>query len=897
MGDAIKVCIRCRPFNKRELEMGPPDEQLCVNMPINTQVEIFDPAKQGSGGHDECANSYAYDRCFWSVVGQDSFELASQQTLQEEIGSELLNNTMKGFNNTLFAYGQTGAGKTWSVIGGSDIRGDDAGLLPRLIVNMFTQLATPEMSEWSNHVTVSYLEIYNERLRDLLKPQGGNTKASPVAAKKGPSDKKDPEELEIRQHPTLGVFVPGLTEAAATDAEAVMGMLDFGFNNRAVAETSMNPRSSRSHTVFVIAVILFQGKFEKPTKQLTSKINMVDLAGSERQKKTNAEGDKLKEGAAINQSLTNLALVIHSLAAQCTGKAKKGKGEHVPFRNSKLTHFLQPALSGNSKTVMIAAISPSSNNIQETLSTLRFANSAKEIKTKATSNAATNMSVVDQLKEQIKTLQKQLATGGSGTAGPGGEPAAIDEDVKQQIAELKALREKYGESFEKSLARGELIQSQQQEALKAMGLGPPDDPMAPSLKSISADPTLNGKMTYYLPTNGNEVNVGSDKGECTIVLEGLGIPKQLIALSNKGDAINAKLLPMTEEEAAASGNLAEVYRNGARLFADATAGAEATLNHGDRLFLGKAFAFKVFVPSAAARKEADLEEVDHEFAEMVAELIDTHSEQYLQTEDFTTALIPLIGKENAEKFLKNFSRCLPLVQEANQISAAVRPLDRILLRLDVLLDPQSFRGISPAMCVRLYKTAPPQQQAEGADNVQREFAVHADGLMAEDRDDIFQDAVVDGKPAVELAVFSWHSFLVRLHGMREAYDDFKTGKVHDWRMEADPWTEYSYLDHRDMAGEMNVMNHARESVEGHLATAVKGIEQGRGRSIIADIYGTDDKRKSQTDKKVVNGSWSVEAISSMSHEERNVHAQVLFHRLRESLSVLRQELEIDEEGK
>eukprot|EP00392_Amoebophrya_sp_AT5.2_P011327 g11404.t1 len=687
MADNIKVCIRCRPFNKRELEM---QSEKCVEMPSSTQICIFDPTEEGGA-----RNEFAYDRCFWST-DDSGFEKADQVTLQQEIGEELLDNAVKGYNDTLFAYGQTGSGKTWSVIGGADIHGPDAGLVPRLITNLFQRMSSPEhKAMWKEKITVSYLEIYNEQLRDLLapKPVGGH-------GSKGDRDMKQwtDKTLDIKLHPTLGIFVPGMIEAAVTSDSEVMKMLDFGFSQRAVAETSMNPRSSRSHTIFTISVTLYQGKLEKADHQLSSKINMVDLAGSERQKKTNAEGDHLKEGAAINQSLSNLALVIHSLAAQQTGKVKKHQ-DHVPYRNSKLTHFLQPALSGNSKTVMIAAVSPALTNIQETLSTLRFANSAKEIKTKPSANATTNLGIVEQLKEQIRELQKQLAAGGGRESQGGGGPV-VDPELLKEIQELKALKEKFGESFEEHLANGALIRSGQQRALQEAGLAVADDPNAPGLISVSSDATLSGKLCLYITKPNLTVGTEGD-----VRLQGLGITKKMCVLSCKTPeqkAVVMKLLP-DEVEKGKTSVFPVVHHNGSKLPASSE---PVTLEHRDRLVFGKALAFRVHIPKVAAERETALEHVDADFDDLIGELIDTHSAAFFQTKEFIETIAEHLGADNAEEFLRTFAQCLPLVNEANEISKNVRPNDRLLLRLDVLIDPLCFKNSKPAICVRMYKFAP-----------------------------------------------------------------------------------------------------------------------------------------------------------------------------------------------
>ena len=329
---------------------------------------------------------------------------------------DLLKNALDGYNDCLFAYGQTGSGKTWSVIGGKDME-TEGGLLPRMIYEIFKLMTEKHNAEpeWTFQCRVSYLEIYNDKLRDLLDPKSGEEKS------KG---------LECRQHPNLGIYVPGLIESATTSPDEVMKLMDFGMKQRSVAATSMNDRSSRSHCIFTFSLLQLKGKPEKPSTMLRSKVNLVDLAGSERQKKTNAGGDRLKEGAQINQSLTALALVIHALAKGASAK-KGAEKEFVPFRNSKLTFLLQESLQGNSKTVMIAAVSPASSNFDETVGTLRFAARVKKIQTKAVKNEESHGNMNEVVKELKAEIERLKAEGGGG-GGPGGGGPSTPAELPQE---------------------------------------------------------------------------------------------------------------------------------------------------------------------------------------------------------------------------------------------------------------------------------------------------------------------------------------------------------------------------------------------------------------------------------------------------------------------------------
>jgi kinesin family protein 1/kinesin family protein 3/17 len=271
--------------------------------------------------------------------------------------------------------------------------GDQAGIIPRMNQQLFLKVE----EEKSKHetilflITVSYFEIYNEVLFDLL--DSGDRKKKNATAKGG---------LEIKEHPVLGVYVKGLQEIVVDSTSKLQLIIDQGMKNRTVASTQMNADSSRSHSVFIIN--LHQKDIEDETKSIFAKINLVDLAGSERVKSTGATGSILKEGANINKSLSALGNVINALVE--ASKGGKNASTFIPYRNSKLTRVLQESLGGNSITAMLAAMSPAASNFEETLSTLKYANRAKAIKVKAIKNEQSNQ--ISKLNDEIRALKEKL---------------------------------------------------------------------------------------------------------------------------------------------------------------------------------------------------------------------------------------------------------------------------------------------------------------------------------------------------------------------------------------------------------------------------------------------------------------------------------------------------------
>ena len=361
---------------------------------------------------------FNYDYSFWSFDEESHPTPADQSTLQAELGSIVLNNAFEGYNTCLFAYGQTGSGKSYSMTGIPE----SPGIMPQSMEKLFARRAEMMAADpnLSMEVEVSYLEIYNEAVHDLL----DNT----------PNVK---ETLRVRDHPKTGPYVEGLSKIAVESHSAVESLIESGNKVRCIAQTNMNATSSRSHAIFTVNFKQkVMGPDGKPTGEKSACINLVDLAGSERQKSTGATGDRLKEGSAINLSLSVLGRVIAVLAGP------KSKQAFVPYRESTLTFLLKESLGGNSRSIMIAALSPADVNFEETESTLKFAERVKTIVTKPKINEEPSQRIIRELQEELEALKKQLADGG-----PAAQPSAgglSEEDVKRMVAEQTAqIRERY----------------------------------------------------------------------------------------------------------------------------------------------------------------------------------------------------------------------------------------------------------------------------------------------------------------------------------------------------------------------------------------------------------------------------------------------------------------------
>uniref|UniRef100_A0A8C3KYU6 Kinesin family member 4A n=1 Tax=Chrysolophus pictus TaxID=9089 RepID=A0A8C3KYU6_CHRPC len=328
------------------------------------------------------------------------------------------------YNATVLAYGQTGSGKTYSMGGtytASQEHDPSMGVIPRVIKLLFKE--KEQRQDWEFVLKVSYLEIYNEDILDLLC-----------------SSRERSSQISIREDPKEGIKIVGLTERNVACAQDTVSCLEQGNNSRTVASTAMNSQSSRSHAIFTICID--QKKKNDKNSSFHSKLHLVDLAGSERQKKTKAEGDRLKEGININRGLLCLGNVISAL-----GEENK-KGGFVPYRDSKLTRLLQDSLGGNSHTLMIACVSPADSNLEETLNTLRYADRARKIKNKPVVNIDPQAAELHHLKQQVQQLQVLLLQAHGGTL-----PVSINMAPSENLQSLMEKNQSLKEENEK-LSRG-----------------------------------------------------------------------------------------------------------------------------------------------------------------------------------------------------------------------------------------------------------------------------------------------------------------------------------------------------------------------------------------------------------------------------------------------------------
>ncbi|OQR95523.1 kinesin, partial [Thraustotheca clavata] len=400
MEASTRVVVRVRPMNEKEKA----SKQSSVVEIKGNAVQLRQGSRQDNP-HLEMIppRVFKFDRCYGSL---DDSEEMIQSSIFQEIGMDLLENAFNGFNCSVFAYGQTGSGKTYTMVGDKTQHGK--GLIPRICEALFTEIDARRNAEAAGDtneqktifsVQVNYCEIYKEKVKDLLDDcfsKASRTQSQPLSPKAAMEEGKT---LKIREHPVHGPFVEGLTTRSVGSYAEIEEELLAGQKLRTVAATLMNPTSSRSHAIFTI--LFTQTRVDAVTlcgHDKTSKICLVDLAGSERSDTSGTSGERLKEAAMINRSLSTLGRVISSLSSN----------ERIPYRDSTLTWLLKESLGGNSKTTMLAMVSPSSDNYDETLSTLRYAESAKKIINHVIVNEDKNAAIIRQLRQEIAELKEQL---------------------------------------------------------------------------------------------------------------------------------------------------------------------------------------------------------------------------------------------------------------------------------------------------------------------------------------------------------------------------------------------------------------------------------------------------------------------------------------------------------
>uniref|UniRef100_A0A8B9JE50 plus-end-directed kinesin ATPase n=1 Tax=Astyanax mexicanus TaxID=7994 RepID=A0A8B9JE50_ASTMX len=601
-GASVKVAVRVRPFNSREISK----ESKCIIQMQGNSTTILNPKAP-----KESPKSFSFDYSYWSHTSPDDPTFASQNRVYNDIGKEMLQHAFEGYNVCIFAYGQTGAGKSYTMMGKQE-EGQE-GIIPQVPEHC----TFPQMS-YNKHF---------DRVRDLLNP-------------------KNKGNLRVREHPLLGPYVEDLSKLAVTSYTDIADLMDAGNKARTVAATNMNETSSRSHAVFTI--VFTQRKHDTETDLSTekvSKISLVDLAGSERADSTGAKGTRLKEGANINKSLTTLGKVISALAEV---SKKKKKSDFIPYRDSVLTWLLRENLGGNSRTAMVAALSPADINYDETLSTLRYADRAKQIKCNAVINEDPNAKLVRELKDEVLRLKDLLRAQGLGdildtpmgclTASPSSgslcsqaglqSVSSIQERIMstpggeeaiERLKESEKIIAELNETWEEKLRKTEAIRMEREALLAEMGVAIREDggtlgvfspKKTPHLVNLNEDPLMSECLLYYIKDGITRVGQADAERRQDIVLSGAHIKEEHCIFRSERNANGDVIVMLVPCEGS------ETYVNGKRVM------AAVQLRSGNRIIMGKNHVFRFNHPEQARAErektptaETPVEPVDWTFAQ------------------------------------------------------------------------------------------------------------------------------------------------------------------------------------------------------------------------------------------------------------------------------------------
>nr|XP_009688817.1 PREDICTED: kinesin-like protein KIF1A isoform X11 [Struthio camelus australis] len=630
-GASVKVAVRVRPFNSREMSR----ESKCIIQMSGSTTTILNPKQP-----KETPKSFSFDYSYWSHTTPADINYASQKQVYRDIGEEMLQHAFEGYNVCIFAYGQTGAGKSYTMMGKQEK--DQQGIIPQLCEDLFSRINDTTNDNMSYSVEVSYMEIYCERVRDLLSP-------------------KNKGNLRVREHPLMGPYVEDLSKLAVTSYNDIQDLMDSGNKARTVAATNMNETSSRSHAVFNI--IFTQKRHDAETDITTekvSKISLVDLAGSERADSTGAKGTRLKEGANINKSLTTLGKVISALAEMDSGpnkNKKKKKTDFIPYRDSVLTWLLRENLGGNSRTAMVAALSPADINYDETLSTLRYADRAKQIRCNAVINEDPNNKLIRELKDEVARLRDLLyaqglgdiidtnpAAGGSkltnAIAGisPSSSLSALSsraasvaslherimfapgsEEAIERLKETEKIIAELNETWEEKLRRTEAIRMEREALLAEMGVAMREDggtlgvfspKKTPHLVNLNEDPLMSECLLYYIKDGITRVGREDAEKRQDIVLSGHFIKEEHCLFRSDTKTGGEVIVTLEPCEGA------DTYVNGKKVT------EPSILRSGNRIIMGKSHVFRFNHPEQARQErertpcaETPAEPVDWAFAQ------------------------------------------------------------------------------------------------------------------------------------------------------------------------------------------------------------------------------------------------------------------------------------------
>eukprot|EP00929_Paragymnodinium_shiwhaense_P000506 TRINITY_DN100746_c0_g1_i2.p1 TRINITY_DN100746_c0_g1~~TRINITY_DN100746_c0_g1_i2.p1 ORF type:complete len:1284 (-),score=263.40 TRINITY_DN100746_c0_g1_i2:251-4102(-) len=788
---SVRVAVRIRPMLRRDLQRTKQVDALRLEkdgVTLSPVTEELSPELRAKAS-GRPGRSYTYDYVF------DSRSTASKPATQSDIhavmGESLVKEAMAGYNACLFAYGQTGSGKTHTMIGHSQTP-EERGILPRVLEGIFAEaekiagkVMTPTaVSEGAQNsqtasVKISFIEIYNEMIQDLLVP---------------PRQRKE-QSLSIRYNPTIGIIIVDLTEAIATSIDEAQELVDFGMKMRSVGATCMNSRSSRAHTIFTLRLEQTSTAGEMKIAQ----VQIVDLAGREQEKTSGDDRDRMRERTFINRSLFHLSQCVANLS----NKSSIGCQDFT-FRNSKLTMVLANSLGRNSMTTMLAAVSPAAADLEETISTLRFASAVKLIKTEAKCNAVNKRDLVSELQSEIERLKAE-------------QVSAPDRALVEKVQQLEALCDQYRESLEQEQLMSKQLAKDRKQALEELGLSVSSDHASlsvgssgqsvPYLVNLSEDPFLEGCLMYFLKKD-EEVTIGSAAGN-RIRLDGLGIAAYHCSILHQDAGLVLRMGPPggtrrpSPEPVSGEGSSRGIMPLPPRTFVNGQRclEGETDLRHRDRVLLGHAFAFRLVIPSEASKARTCSSSTsngdntclssprsprncsDQSLERALAEVNDCGNVVVRQLGVFCAGLPP----HQRLQFERDVNISAALVDEADLIASLVRPEEGLVFRLQVIMDVLSSTSACTAGTPSLVVAVMAGSRCSSS-------VLEEDDPCAEGGGDLPQKEEQAQRLSLRF-VWSLEKFRRRLEVMRDVYEECQKRGLEEVRRQlrrepyADPWKE------------------------------------------------------------------------------------------------------------
>jgi len=780
-GEPIMVGMRMRPMVGHE--KGQPH---CIKIRDNVVSIVGEVA-------DETSKEYAFDHAMDST-DPTSPNYCSQSRCYELMGRRMVDHMMQGYNTCLFCYGQTGTGKTTTLMGKTS-PGSEQGLLLRLVHDVFAEVERQRSTGFQTNVKAQMLEVYNEKLYDL-------------ALVKAQAKQK----IDVHVHPELGVYLTGATETAVESAQDCIGLIEYGNTMKTVRATAMNAQSSRGHTVVKLTMERSGGD---DNMTLSSEVYFADLAGRENERTTQAKGERLNELSCINMSLMWLASCIQSLGGSGTNPEAKanmmrrrssitgGRRKSITsatnslakFRNSKLTLLLSNALSGNSRTAMIGTLSPALAHFEESFSTLRFASTVKNIKLEAQAATAVDKeSLVKKLQDEVRELKEKLAEA---------RDNQTDADaIVHKLEATEAIAASHVRDWKSLRSTSNSVLSQRALTMRQFGSSAnvfgEIDTLLPTLANYSQDPHLRFKLVFQIPPDGKEYSIGSGDYNAFRLPPGLGVRPRTGSIHNKDNSLWINAAQGSHHD------VAPIEVNYVKLDA-----APRRLRHMDRILFGHSTTFYVFLePMSQDEFERQLEQElckdDEPMETLISKVLgEPRASDALQKNIAQHYYLQLMSQSCHAKgvaalraFLQATREAARTVEEANEITHAVRPASGLHFEL-AFQTPVLAYGFSgtnlPEFCVRLVQRG---STAKGRWLLIVRRLLISNDFMPESVKKL-QTLALKGRDLAHanqkwlLATWTWTKFATRLDIMRDMHGAWCTVpsqcSVDDV---TDPWSDY-----------------------------------------------------------------------------------------------------------